>query len=98
MPAHNANAGLVAGGLDAQDQVPARAAAHEQLIRPPLQDAVRPGLEVIELQDQRVLTGSVVVLPGAELLKSQLLIEGNRRLVVVRNIQDHFAHPSRRTT
>ena len=56
-------------------------------------EAIRPGLQVVQLQDQRVLTGSVVVLPGAELLKTKLLVERNRRLVVVRDIQDHRAYP-----
>src|SRR4029453_18916866 len=47
-------------------------------------EAGRPALELIQLQDQRVLPGPVVVLPSVELLKAQVLIEGDRRLVVER--------------
>src|SRR5215216_1507385 len=40
-----------------------------------------------------MLPRSVVVLPGAELLKSQMLVEGDRGVVVECHVQDHFAYP-----
>ena len=45
--------------------------------------------EVVELQDQRVPARTVVVLAGGQLLEPEPLVERDRRLVGVADLQDH---------
>ncbi len=89
VPADDADPGLVARRLDAQHQRPVRAHGRVPAAAGRGTWLGRPARQVPELQDQRVPALAVVVLPGGELLEPELLVRGDRRLVVVRHLEQH---------